>query len=234
MRRSSRFIRIIVSTLAVSITLSACAPSVVQIKPPFQKKLRPGDGVKITDRSGTLHSGRIVYLDNKVLVIRTPRQTLSDKPVKSVKFGTSIPWETIAKVRVAGTLDSQRKLISNEEIRINRRTNLRRKLAANVGLLGLATSFLIGSAIQESIAPADPANHTGNHGRARFAFWSTVLAGTAASAYVGYRLGWFIDTQGAIERIERSRATSSAVELKTASFKRQEQEVFGSPITSTN
>ena len=176
-----------------------------------------------------LHSGRVVYLDAKVVVLRTPRQTITNSPVKSAKFGTSIPWETVKSIRVAGTLDSQNKLISNEEIRINRRTNLRQKMMANMGLLGLATSFLIGSAIQESMAPADPANLTGNHGRARFSFWTTVLAGTAASIGAGYRMGKLLDNKYSVNRIERARADLRRKQVETASIPEHEG-VYGRPI----
>jgi len=225
----SRPWRITALMLAAVFLFSACASSVVQIREPFKAKLRPGDGVKILGKNGTLYSGRITYLDDRVVILRTPKQTVTNSPVKVAKFGTSIPWETIKSIKVAGTLDSQRKLISNEEIRVNRRTNLRRKLMANVGLLGLATSFLVGSAIQEQIAPADPQNLTGNHGKARFSFWSTVLAGTAASVAGGYKLGQFLDNQKAVERIERFRAEARMNEQnKTKEV--TERRVSGTPL----
>ncbi len=192
--------------LVAALIVSSCAPSIVQIREPYFQKLRPGDGVKIRVKSGTLHAGRVVYLDQKVVVIRTPRQRITDNPVRASRFGTTIPWETIHSLKVAGTLDSRRKLISNEEIRINRKTNLREKLMVNAGLLGLATSFLIGAAIQEHMAPADPNNLTGNHGRARFTFWSVMLGGTAASVVAGRQIGSYLDDRRAIGWIERSRA----------------------------
>lgn len=222
--------RAVAALLAVAMICSACAPSIVQIKPPYHGKLRPGDGVKVLDKSGVLHSGRIVYLDNDVIVLRTPKQTISNNPVKEAKFGVSMRWDTIKAVKVAGTLDSQRKLISNEEIRVNRRTNLRQKLMANVGVLGLAASFLIGSAIQDRMAPADPANLTGNHGKARFTFWATTLLGTAASVGVGYKVGSMLDDRRAIDRIERARAELRRKAMETASRANTES-VYGTPVS---
>lgn len=225
----SRFTRMAALLLAAAIVCSACASSVVQIRPPYAQKLRPGDGVKVTTKKGTLFSGRVLYLDSNVLILRTPRQTITEKPVKTARFGQSIPWETIGTLRVAGTLDSQKKLISNEEIRINRRTNLRQKLMANVGLLGLATSFLIGASIQEHIAPADPDNLVGNHGHARFSFWSTVLLGTAASVGIGYKVGDILDNRQAIDRIERFRVEARQKGTETA-LGPGEETVFGRPL----
>ncbi len=185
---------------------TACAPSVVQIRAPYHQKLRPGDGVKIMVKDGTIFSGRVTYVDQAVIVVRTPKQTIQRHPVQSARFGTSIPWETVHRVRVAGTLDKDGALVSNEEIRVNRKSQLNQKMMLNIGLLGAAASFLIGAAVQDNIAPADPNNLVGNHGKARLSFWSILLAGSAASLYGGYKAGDQMDQSRAVDRIERFRA----------------------------
>lgn len=174
----------------------------------------------------------MVYLDQKVIVIRTPKQRIANNPVQVAQFGTTIPWETIHSLKVAGTLDSQRKLISNEEIRVNRKTNLKDKLKVNSGLLGLAAGFLIGSAVQDRMAPADPANLTGNHGRARFAFWTILLGGGAAGVGLGHEVGGRLDIQKAIKRIEHDRALSR-VKQDSVNITRQSGPL-GTPLSVTH
>jgi hypothetical protein len=191
--------------LCLILFASGCGTAVVQIRAPFHPKLRNGDGVKITTSDGIIHSGRIVYIDNSVIVIKTPKQVIVEKPVKTSKFGTTIPWESVKQVKVAGTLDGNKKLISNEEIRINRRTNSRRNMGINIGLLGMAVSFLAGVRIQDSVSPASIDPTIDSHGRARIAFWTTFIGGTVASILTGYKIGERMDRQRSIDRIERFR-----------------------------
>ncbi len=196
--------------LASILIFSGCAQNVI-ILPPYDQKLRVGDGVKLTVEDGTLHTGRIVYLDRASVVIRTPKQVISENPVRSVRFGTSIPWNEIRKIQVTGVLDSRKKLISNEEIRIKRRTNYRRNYAINFGLLGVATSFLFATRIQANISPttADLSKHS--PGKARLGFWSTWITGTVATAISAYMAGKKLDRMNTIHRIERERALERAV-----------------------
>ena len=202
-------VSILALVLSALIGIQACAHrSVVQVKPPYQQKVRPGDGVKITMMNGTRYAGRVVYVDKSVAVIRTPAQTSEDNPVKSVKLGTTIRWEEVKTVKVAGTLDSQGKLISNEEIRVSRRTNSRLKMVFNVGLLGSFVSFLAATAIQDAVSPASTDPSKDSHGKARFWFWTTWGAGTAASAYLGQQYGRYIDWRRSVDRIERRRASA--------------------------
>lgn len=227
-RRSTPAFRALALGLGLMMALSGCGfGSVVQIKPPYPNKLRPGDGVKITVADGTIHSGRVVYVDRSVVVIRTPRQTRLEHPVKSARFGTTIKWEDVRRVKVAGTLDSKGKLVSNEEIRINRRTNHRLKMVANLGLLGSALSFLGGVQIQDSISPASTDLSTHRHGRARFAFWSTWVGGSLASALAGYLWGKQMDRQRAIGRIERQRESLLKAQLDSI---RQQIHLPGNPL----
>ncbi len=72
--------------LCLAITLAGCGHSVIQVRPPYHQKLRIGDGVKITVGDGTLHAGRVVYVDKSIIVIRTPRQTITNHPVKSARW----------------------------------------------------------------------------------------------------------------------------------------------------
>lgn len=204
--------------LAGLIGLQACAHrSIVQVRPPYEQKVSPGDGVKITMRNGTRYAGRVVYADRSVVVIRTPEQVERQKPVKSVKFGETIRWEDVRAVRVAGTLDSQGKLISNEEIRVNRRTNHRRNMVINLGLLGSAVSFLAATAIQDGISPASADVTQDDHGRGRLWFWTTWAAGTAASALLGRQYGHYLDWRASVARIERQRAVLRASVLDSLS-----------------
>ena len=225
-------IKPIALALALTLITASCASSVVQIRPPYYEKLRAGDGVKIREKDGTLHAGRVGYLDKKLIVIRTSKQKIANNPVKVTQFGTSIHWETIHSLKVSGTLDSQRKLISNEEMRVHRKTNLKDKLKVNSGLLGLAAGFLIGSAVQDRMAPADPANLTGNHRRARFAFWTVLLGGTAAGVGIGHEVGSILDSQKAINRIERSRAQLRAQQDSTS--RNTQKGPLGRPLTATH
>ena len=205
-RSSSPVVKIAAVALCLAVCLQACAHnSVVQIRPPYAQKVQPGDGVKITTLDGTLHSGRVSYTDRSVLVIRTPKQIKTEHPVKSAKFGTTIRWDEVKTVKIAGTLDSRGKLISNEEIRVNRRTNSRRKMALNVGLLGSLASFLIATRVQDGVSPASTDASNDNHGVGRFWFWTTWVAGTAGSTYGGRLLGTHMDWRRSVDRIERQR-----------------------------
>lgn len=196
--------------LSAALILASCAPTIVQVKRPYHTKVRPGDGVKVLTKDGTTFSGRVTYVDQSLVVIVTPKQVIQRHPVESARFGTSIPWETVHTIRVAGTLDSDGRLISNEEIRVNRKSNLRQKMLINVGLMGLAAGFLAGARIQESIAPADPTNLKGSHGKGRLAFWTTVLGTSGLGLAGGYKLGSYMDRGRAIDRIERFRARLKA------------------------
>ena len=192
--------------LCLALMLPACTREVIQIREPYHEKIRIGDGVKIMTTKGTLYSGRVVYVDRSAVVIRTPRQTISDHPVKKARFGTTIPWQEVRTVKVAGTLDSQRKLISNEEIRVNRRTNIARKWLVNIGLLSIATSFSIAVRVQDDVSPASTDLTRHSQGKARLAFWSTWIGGSLTGAILGYRLGSHLDRKRSIRRIERQRA----------------------------
>ncbi len=204
----------ITCTLCLLLAFSGCAyNTVVQIKAPYAPKVRPGDGVKINTKDGTLHSGRVVYVDRSIVVIRTPKQTDVKHPVESARFGTTVRWDEVETVKVAGTLDSRGALISNEEIRVNRRTSQNRKLFVNIGLLGMTASFLAAVKFQDSISPASTDASFDSHGKGRAAFWSTFIGGTLASALVGYALGVRMDRKVAIQRIERQRAATVNAKL---------------------
>lgn len=153
MDRSSAAHRFAALAVACVFVLTSCASSIVTIRPPYPEKLLEGDGVKITGKDGTLYAGRVIYVDRKVVVLRTPKQTISENPVKTARFATTIPWSEVTKVRVAGVLDRKGRLISNEEIRIKRRTKDWRNYAINIGLLGLVGSFVLGVAIQDAVSP---------------------------------------------------------------------------------
>ncbi len=213
--------------LCASLILASCAPSVVQIRPPYPDKVRPGDGVKVSLKSGKEVSGRVTYVDGSVMVVRTPKQTVSETPVKETRFGTTITWPEVTAIKVAGTLDSTSRLISNEEIRINHRTNHRRNFTVNLGLLGSAAAFLIASSLQDQVAsPFDPSK---DHARGRATFWTTWLLGSTAAATGGYYLGRQIDRSKAIQRIERLRAQlrRSTQDSMRASYSKS---VFGTPL----
>ena len=203
----SQTFSIVCILLAASLAFLGCAVQVV-VSQPFHEKLRIGDGIKITVKDGTVHSGRIVYLDRGSVVIRTPKQTKAKSPVEVAIFGTTVPWSEVVRVKVSGTLDSQRKLISNEEIRINRRTNHRRNFGINTGLLGTGLSFLAGAYIQDKISPPTIDVTNFRHEQGRAVFWSTFITGTVASALLGYKWGDHLDRNVAIARIERQRQTA--------------------------
>ena len=208
-RHSTQFqspiVRGIALCLCLAFLLSGCASTVVQIRPPYPKKVRPGDGVKITMKNGITHSGRVTYVDRAIVVLRTPRQTISDNPVKKAKYASTILWSDVNYIKVAGTLDSEGQFISNEEIRVNRRTSLYRKLPVNIGLLGTVVSFLAGLQFQDSISPPSTDPAFSRHNRARMAFWATWIGGSMASLLIGYRLGVHMDRKVTIARIEHKR-----------------------------
>jgi hypothetical protein len=211
MAKHSHFFKTISLSLAIMLILSSCTSQVV-LAPPYSDKLRIGDGVKLVVKDGTIHSGRIVYVDRASVVIRTPKQKNSERPVEVAQFGTTIPWAEVVRVRVTGTLDSQQKLISNEEIRINVRTNNRRNYAINVGLLGMGISFLGGAYIQDRLSPLSSPTRS-DHQKGRAVFWTTLIGGSVASLFLGYKFGQHYDHQLAIDRIDRLR---EKVRLATA------------------
>lgn len=179
--------------------------SFVVIGPPYQTKLRVGDGVKLTLKDGTLYSGRITYVDQVSIVIRTPKQTKSQSPVEVAQFGTTIPWSEVNRVKVSGTLDSQGKLISNEEIRVNYRSNYRRNMVTNIGLVGVTLSFLGAAIAQDQVSPTNFGGNNESHLKGRIVFWSSFILGSVASLALGYETGSYLDRQVAITRIERFR-----------------------------
>jgi hypothetical protein len=179
--------------------------SYVVIAPNYPAKLRIGDGVKLTMKDGTVYSGRAVYLDQASIVIRTPKQTKARSPVEVARFGTTVPWKDVVHVKVTGTLDRQGKLISNEEIRVNHRSNHRRHMLTNIGLLGVSISFLGAALMQGQVSPTNLTGPSTGHTKGRIAFWSTFILGSAASTFLGYKVGQNLDRQVAITRIERFR-----------------------------
>jgi len=206
-------IRGIALCLCLAFCLSSCANTVVQIRPPYPRKIHPGDGVKITKKDGTIHSGRVTYVDRAIVVLRTPRQTISDNPVKKAKYASTILWSDVHYIKVAGTLDSEGQFISNEEIRVNRRTSQYRKLPVNIGLLGTVAGFLAGIQFQDSISPPSTDPTFSRHSKARMAFWATWIGGTLASILIGYRLGVHMDRRVAIARIEHQRRKFRTAQL---------------------
>ena len=213
--------------LSVCILLTSCGPSIVQIKPPYPSKIRPGDGVKIVLKSCKKVSGRATYVDATVIVIRTPEQRVAENPVKEAQLGTTVAWLEVETVKVAGTLDSTHRLISNEEIRINHRSNHKRNFAVNVGLLGTAAAFLIASGFQDRVSsPFDPKQ---DHVRGRTTFWVTWLTGSMAAATGGYYFGRHLDRGKAIQRIERLRAGLRRSYQDSMQAGRA-QSIYGSPI----
>lgn len=201
---SSKFFFFTCLLLIVVLPMVSCTSYVV-ISQPYSSKLRVGDGVKLVMKDGTVYSGRTIYLDQSSIVIRTPKQTKAKSPVEVARFGTTIPWKDVFQVKVSGTLDHKNKLISNEEIRVNHRSNHRRNMLTNIGLLGVSLSFLGGALIQDQIAPTNLTGSSSGHTKGRIAFWSTFILGSAATAFLGYKVGQQMDRQVAITRIERSR-----------------------------
>ena len=201
----SKFTIFICALLVFTVPLVSCTSYVV-IAPPYPTKLRIGDGVKILMKDGTIYSGRTVYLDQGSIVLRTPKQTKTQRPVEVARFGTTIPWQDVVTVKVSGTLDSQKKLISNEEIRINHRSHHRRNMLTNMGILGTTISFLGATFVQDRVAPISLTGSNTGHTKGRIAFWSTFILGSATSVMLGYKTGQYLDRQVAITRIERFRA----------------------------
>lgn len=190
--------------LVIILPFVSCTSYVV-IGKPYTNKLRIGDGIKLILKDGTVYSGRVTYTDVVSVVIRTPKQIKSQSPVEVARFGTTIPWAEVVGVKVSGTLDSQGKLISNEEIRVNHRTNNRRNMLTNVGILGVSLSFLGATLIQDKVSPTNLNGGNESHLKGRVAFWSTFALGSVVSFVAGYKSGQYIDRQAAITRIERLR-----------------------------
>jgi len=200
----SKFSIFIIVFLIITLPLVSCTSFVV-ITPPYPTKLRVGDGVKLLMKDGTVYSGRTIYLDQASIVIRTPKQIKTQRPVEVARFGTTVPWAEVVNVKVSGTLDSQKKLISNEEIRINHRSHHRRNMLTNFGILGTTLSFLGASFLQDQIAPTSLTGTNSGHTKGRIAFWSTFVVGSTVSAMLGYKTGQYLDRRVAITRIERFR-----------------------------
>ncbi|MCZ6636524.1 MAG: hypothetical protein O7G87_24265 [bacterium] len=210
-------LKTLAAALSFLLLFVSCTQNVI-LRAPFPEKLRIGDGVKIVTQDGTTHSGRIVYLDRAVVVIRTPTQISKKSPVKTEKFGTTILWKDVVQVKAAGTLDSQRKFISSEEIRVNARTRHKRNYLMNVGLLGLGLSFLTATWVQDRISPSNTDLSVHRPTLAQFAFWTTLAGGTAGMALLGYGGGAFLDRRLAMERIERRRAKNRQTQAQVDSL----------------
>ena len=115
-------------------------------------------------------------------------------------------------------MDSQRKFISSEEIRVNARTKHKRNYLINVGLLGLGLSFLAATWTQDRISPANTDLSIHHPTSARFAFWTILAGGTTGLALLGYSGGAFLDRRLAIERIERQRANNRQTQAQVDSL----------------
>jgi len=194
--------------LAVVLTASGCA-SVVQVRPPYERKVRIGDHVHVTVGDKIIH-GRVVYVDDRGLVVRTGKVVHQEHPVKAYTYTTQVAWGDVQRLRVNGVLDRRGKLIGEEEIRVNRRTGYRRSLMFNVGLLGFAASFGLGVAIQDRYFPPLGQKPISKLNDGRLAFWLTWVGGTALSAAGGRVVGALIDRRRAVERVELIRGAEEA------------------------
>ena len=193
--------------LLLAAALSGCA-SLVQIRPPYEQKLRIGDYVDVTVEGKSLH-GSVAYLDAKGLVIKTGKVMHQYQPVKSYTFTTQLSWAEVRRIRVGGILDRRGKLISDEEIKVNRRTGYRRMLPFNLGLLGFAASFGLGVAIQDRYFPPLGEKPISSLNRGRGMFWMTWMGGTLLSTTGGYFVGRILDRRHAIQRVEKIRAAEN-------------------------
>lgn len=190
--------------LALLMTVSGCA-SVVQVRPPYDKKVRIGDVVHVTVGDKILH-GRVVYVDSDGLVIKTGKTVQQQHPVKAYTFTTQVAWGDVQRLRVNGVLDRRGKLIGEEEIKVNRRTGYRGSLMFNAGLLGFAASFGLGVLIQDRYFPPLGQKPISKLNDGRVAFWLTWIGGTGLSTFGGYTVGRIFDRQRAIDRVEQIRS----------------------------
>ena len=189
--------------LLLSMIASGCG-SVVQIRPPYDRKIRIGDRVHAFVSEGVLN-GEVVYFDGKGLVLKTGKKVEQRHPVKAFTLTSYIDWKEIKQLKVEGVLDRSGNLIGEEEIRVNQRTNLRGSFMLNVGILGFASSFGLGVFVQDRMFPPLKDKPISSLSNGRAAFWMTWVGGTLISAVGGYWVGRHIDRNQAIQRIERQR-----------------------------
>jgi hypothetical protein len=182
---------------------------VVQVRPPYERKVRIGDQVHVTVEDKVLH-GRVVYVDRQGLVIRTGKVVHQEHPVKAYTYTTQVAWGDVQRLQVNGVLDRRGRLIGEEEIRVNRRTSYRKSLMFNVGLLGLAASFGLGVMIQDRYFPPLGQKPLSKLNDGRLAFWLTWVGGTALSAAGGRVVGALIDRRLAVQRVEAIRSAEEA------------------------
>ncbi len=197
----------LVSLLAAALSVSGCA-SQVQIRPPYEQKVRIGDNVDVTVGNKTFH-GSVVYLDASGLVMKTGKEVHQYEPVKMYTFTTQLSWAEIQRIRVSGILDRRGKLISEEEIRVNRRTSYRRMLPFNLGLLGCAVSFGLGVAIQDRYFPPLGQKPISKLNEGRAVFRLTWMGGTLLSTAGSYLAGRILDRRHAIQRVEKIRTAET-------------------------
>lgn len=189
--------------LVASLCLPGCA-SLVQLHPPYDQKIRIGDHVDVTT-GDKMYRGSVVYLDTEGLVIKTGKLVQQHSPVKTYTFTTQVSWSEVRRVRVRGILDRRGKLISDEEIKVNRRTTFRRALPFNIGILGCAASFGLGVFLQDRIFPPLGQKPLSSLNRGRAAFWLTWTGGTLFSTTGAYVVGRVLDRHRAILRVEKVR-----------------------------
>ncbi|MSS73217.1 MAG: hypothetical protein EXS64_17275 [Candidatus Latescibacteria bacterium] len=198
--------------LAVLLAASGCA-SVVQVRPPYEQKVRIGDQVHVTVGDKILH-GRVVYVDRLGLVIRTGKTVQQQHPVEAYTYTTQLIWGDVKRLQVNGVLDRRGKLIGEEEIRVNTRTGFRKSLMLNVGILGFAASFGLGVLIQDRYFPPLGQKPISRLNVGRLAFWTTWMGGTVLSATGGYVIGNLIDRRRSAERVELIRGAEEGVQAK--------------------
>jgi hypothetical protein len=197
--------------LSALLILTGCT-SMVQLRPPYDQKLRIGDRVHITSGDAVIH-GQIVYLDANGVVLRRDKVVSQLHPVTAYQYTAQLSWAEVEKLRVDGILDRRGRLIGEEEIKVNRRTVFRRSLPWNMGLVGFAASFGLGVFLQDRIFPPLGQKPLSRMNQGRLAFWGTWVGGTLASGFGGYRLGRYADRRRAIERVEKIRAKEEAARV---------------------
>ena len=212
--------------IPLALLLAAClgpigCASVVQIRPPYEKKVRIGDVVHATVEDKIIH-GSVVYADRKGLVIKTGKTVKQEHPVKAYSFTTQINWSEIQNLQVDGILDPQGKLISEEEIKVNKRTNFRKSLMLNTAIIGFGASFGLGVLIQDQVYPPLGGKPISKLNDGRGAFWMTWIAGTLISTLGGYAVGGHIDRQRAIDRVVQMRRIDEQIESISGARSRRE------------
>ena len=183
--------------LLLGCLLSGCSASVLRFGPESTAQLDLGEEIVLVRTDGTSVRGRIAYRDTEGVVLRTRRRSVRSDPVQVDRFTERLAWSEIQSVRVQGVMDGYGWIISEQRIAGSMGSAGRRNWSINLGLLGSAAGFILGTKVYDSVGAEEAS---------MMPFWPIWVGGTTVGGLGGYALGRILDRSWAIREIRGQRS----------------------------